>query len=55
MRMLWAIHHLCEFQALIDHFLIRKWMVSDDSDLSDNNYSILTLRKQEMEHALTFS
>ena len=41
MRMLWEIHHLCEFQALTDQFLIWKWMVSDNLNLSDNYILIL--------------
>ena len=32
------IHHLCEFQALTEHFLMRE---CDNSELSEN--SILTL------------
>ena len=43
MRMLWVIHHFWEFQASTDHFLIWEWMVSNNSNLSDN--SILTLHE----------
>ena len=41
MKRLWVIHHLCEFQALTDHFMMWKRMVFDNSNLCDN--SILTL------------
>ena len=37
-----VIHHLCEFQALTDYFLMCEWMVSDNYNVSDN--SILTPR-----------
>ena len=39
-RRLRVIHHLCGFQALTDPFLMWKWMVSDNLNLSDN--SIIT-------------
>ena len=35
MSMFWIKHRLCEFQALIEHFLMRELIVSDDFDLSD--------------------
>ena len=42
MRRVWVIiYYLCEFQAWTYHVLMWKWMVSDNSNLSDN--SILTL------------
>ena len=49
MRRLWVIHHLCEFQALTDpFFFIWKWIVPDNSNLSDKSILTLIIHKDNL-------